>query len=149
MADTREPRYAGFWLRLGASIIDVIVLVAIIAPIELFFFGREYPMLAMEGKTLAVDFWTQLALPLLAMILLWRYRSATPGLMLLSARIVDATTLAPATVGKLTLRAAALLVMWLIPILLIGVVWIAFDARKQGWHDKLAKTVVVRASEEL
>ncbi|HXZ55282.1 MAG TPA: RDD family protein [Burkholderiales bacterium] len=149
MADTREPRYAGFWLRLGASIIDVIVLVAIIAPIELFFFGREYPMLAMEGKTLAVDFWTQLALPLLAMILLWRYRSATPGLMLLSARIVDAATLAPATVGKLTLRAVALLVMWLIPILLIGVVWVAFDGRKQGWHDKLAKTVVVRVSEEL
>ncbi|HTQ73427.1 MAG TPA: RDD family protein [Burkholderiales bacterium] len=149
MADTREPRYAGFWLRLGASVIDIIVLVAIIAPIELFFFGREYPMLAMEGKTLAVDFWTQLALPLLAMILLWRYRSATPGLMLLSARIVDAATLAPATVGKLTLRAVALLVMWLIPILLVGVVWIAFDGRKQGWHDKLAKTVVVRVSEEL
>jgi len=149
MADTREPRYAGFWLRLGASVIDIIVLVAIIAPIELFFFGREYPMLAMEGKTLAVDFWTQLALPLLAMILLWRYRSATPGLILLSARIVDAATLAPATVGKLTLRAVALLVMWLIPILLVGVVWIAFDGRKQGWHDKLAKTVVVRVSEEL
>jgi uncharacterized RDD family membrane protein YckC len=24
------------------------------------------------------------------------------------------------------------------------VIWVAFDARKQGWHDKIASTVVVR-----
>jgi len=146
MADNlqREPKYAGFWLRLGASLIDIIVLLAIIAPIEIAFFGREYPALAMQGKTLAVDIWTQLILPLVAMIALWRYRSATPGLMLLSARIVDAETLAPASIGKLTLRAVVLLVMWLLVVPLIGVLWIAFDKRKQGWHDKLARTVVVR-----
>ncbi|MGZ8994756.1 MAG: RDD family protein, partial [Burkholderiaceae bacterium] len=28
--------------------------------------------------------------------------------------------------------------------LLIGLIWVAFDSRKQGWHDKLAGTVVVR-----
>jgi uncharacterized RDD family membrane protein YckC len=138
-----EPKYAGFWLRLGASLIDIIVLLAIIAPIEIAFFGREYPALAMQGKTIAVDVWTQLILPLLAMIVLWRYRSATPGLMLLSAKIVDAATLAPASIGKLTLRAVALVVMWLLFIPLIGVLWIAFDKRKQGWHDKIARTVVV------
>ena len=141
----REPRYAGFWLRLGASVIDVIVLLAIIAPIEIAVYGREYPALAMAGKTLAVDFWTQLVLPLLAMIVLWRYRSATPGLMLMSARIVDAETLAPASVGRLSVRAMVLLLMWLLFIPLIGVLWIAFDKRKQGWHDKAAKTVVVRS----
>jgi uncharacterized RDD family membrane protein YckC len=141
----REPRYAGFWLRLGASIIDVVVLLAIIAPIEIAVYGREYPALAMAGKTLAVDFWTQLVLPLLAMIVLWRYRSATPGLMLMSARIVDAETLAPASVGRLSVRAVVLLLMWLLFIPLIGVLWIAFDKRKQGWHDKAAKTVVVRS----
>jgi uncharacterized RDD family membrane protein YckC len=139
-----EPKYAGFWLRLGASVIDVIVLLAIIAPIEIAVFGGDYLALAVEGKTLAVDIWTQLALPLLAMIVLWRYRSATPGLMLVSAKIVDAATLAPASVGKLTLRAVVLLVMWLLFIPLIGVLWIAFDKRKQGWHDKIAGTVVVR-----
>ena len=141
----REPRYAGFWLRLGASVIDVVILLAIIAPIEIAVYGREYPALAMAGKTLAVDFWTQLVLPLLAMIVLWRYRSATPGLMLMSARIVDAETLAPASVGRLSVRAVVLLLMWLLFIPLIGVLWIAFDKRKQGWHDKAAKTVVVRS----
>jgi uncharacterized RDD family membrane protein YckC len=27
----------------------------------------------------------------------------------------------------------------------IGVIWAAFDAQKQGWHDKIASTYVVRA----
>jgi uncharacterized RDD family membrane protein YckC len=150
MADTLptgEPKYAGFWLRLGASIIDIIVLLAIIAPIEIAVYGREYPALAMAGQTLAVDVWTQLVLPLFAMILLWRYRSATPGLMLLSARIVDAETLAAAKVGKLTLRAVVLLLMWMFVLPLIGVLWIAFDRRKQGWHDKAAKTLVIRSDD--
>lgn len=26
----------------------------------------------------------------------------------------------------------------------IGVIWVAFDSRHQGWHDKLAHTLVVR-----
>lgn len=29
----------------------------------------------------------------------------------------------------------------------IGFAWIAFDDRKQGWHDKIASTVVVRKSD--
>ena len=27
----------------------------------------------------------------------------------------------------------------------LGYIWILFDDRKQGWHDKIANTVVVRA----
>ena len=26
----------------------------------------------------------------------------------------------------------------------VGYLWVAFDGRKQGWHDKIASTVVVR-----
>ena len=144
----REPRYVGFWKRLAASIIDIIILVAIIAPIEIAIFGRGYLVLAMQGKTLAVDIWVQLILPLVAAILLWRYRSATPGLMLMSARIVDAATLAPASMRKLVIRAVVLLVMWIVIIPLVGVLWIAFDKRKQGWHDKLAGTVVIQDEDD-
>jgi uncharacterized RDD family membrane protein YckC len=28
--------------------------------------------------------------------------------------------------------------------LFIGLIWVAFDKKKQSWHDKLAGTVVVR-----
>jgi uncharacterized RDD family membrane protein YckC len=30
-------------------------------------------------------------------------------------------------------------------VFLIGVIWAAFDAHKQGWHDKIAGTYVVKA----
>src|SRR5206468_2933077 len=29
--------------------------------------------------------------------------------------------------------------------LFIGVIWVAFDPKKQGWHDKMAGSIVVRA----
>lgn len=29
-------------------------------------------------------------------------------------------------------------------VLFLGVIWVGFDRRKQGWHDKIAATVVVR-----
>ncbi|MBL8320870.1 MAG: RDD family protein, partial [Acinetobacter sp.] len=31
--------------------------------------------------------------------------------------------------------------------LFIGIFWVAFDKRKQGWHDKMANTVVIRTNE--
>jgi uncharacterized RDD family membrane protein YckC len=27
----------------------------------------------------------------------------------------------------------------------LGLIWVAFDPKKQGWHDKLAGTVVIRS----
>ena len=30
-------------------------------------------------------------------------------------------------------------------VVFLGVVWVAFDANKQGWHDKIANTYVVKA----
>jgi uncharacterized RDD family membrane protein YckC len=26
----------------------------------------------------------------------------------------------------------------------MGLIWVAFDSRKRGWHDKIGGTVVVR-----
>ena len=126
----REPRYVGFWKRLAASIIDIIILVAIIAPIEIAIFGRGYLVV----------------LPAFAAILFWRYRGATPGKMLISARIVDANTYGPPSTGKLIGRYFAYLVS-IIPIFL-GFLWIAFDKRKQGWHDILAGTVVIQDEDD-
>ena len=27
----------------------------------------------------------------------------------------------------------------------VGLIWVGIDLRKQGWHDKLANTVVIRS----
>jgi uncharacterized RDD family membrane protein YckC len=145
MADNpppREPRYAGFWLRLGAFLIDTLIVSVVVGIVLLAIFGRNYLRLSAEGKTLWADVLFQGVLPAIAAILFWRFRGATPGKMLLSARIVDASTFGPPSTGKLIGRYFAYLVS-IVPIFL-GFLWIAFDKRKQGWHDKLAGTVVVR-----
>lgn len=139
-----RTEYVGFWKRLGAAVIDLLILLVVIVPIELAVFGTDYLQLALAGKTLAVDVWVQLIIPLLALVLFWRYAKATPGLLALSAKIVDARTFAPASFGKLGLRALCLAVLLIVIIPLgVGLLWIAFDKRKQGWHDKIAGTVVI------
>lgn len=64
----------------------------------------------------------------------------TPGMRLLGMRVVDASG-ASIGYGAAVVRFVGL-VAACIP-LLVGVLWVAFDARGQGWHDKVAGTYVV------
>jgi len=133
--------YAGFWIRLWATLIDVILFFVIALPILLAIYGDQYPgagLLPLGGW----DFLISYVLPGIAVIVFWIYKSATPGKMAVRARIVDANTGAPPSTGQFIGRYFAYFVST-IP-LCLGYLWIAFDARKQAWHDKLAGTVVVR-----
>src|SRR5947209_5418911 len=135
------PRYVGFWKRLLAFFIDTLILVTVFVTIAIAIYGRRYVQLASQGQTLLFDVLVQFVLPAVAAILFWRYRGATPGKMLVSARIVDASTNGPPSTGKLIGRYFAYIVS-IVPVFL-GFLWIALDKRKQGWHDKLAGTVVI------
>jgi uncharacterized RDD family membrane protein YckC len=79
-------------------------------------------------------------------ILFWRHRQATPGKMMLALHVVDADSGGPLSLGQGVGRYFAYFVST-IPFCL-GFLWVAFDKRKQGWHDKLAHTVVVRAARD-
>ena len=143
---SREPQYVGFWMRLLAFFVDSLILTVVIALILIGIFGRNYLQLSVQGKTLWADILFQVVLPAVAAILFWRYRGATPGKMLISARIVDAKAYGPPSTGKLIGRYFAYLVS-IVP-LFLGFLWIAFDKRKQGWHDKLAGTVVIQDGDD-
>jgi uncharacterized RDD family membrane protein YckC len=82
-------------------------------------------------------------LPAVAVIVFWIYRQATPGKMAIGAKIVDEKTGGKPSTGQLIGRYFAYYVST-IP-LLLGLIWVGIDARKQGWHDKLAGTLVVRS----
>jgi len=56
--------------------------------------------------------------------------------------IVDAKTLGKPSFGKLVLRYIGYYVST-IP-LLLGLIWVGIDKRKQGWHDKIAGTLVLK-----
>ena len=143
MNENRELKYAGFWIRLWASIIDSILVLLIISPIFLVIVGTEF--LESEQYTQGpVDFFISWVFPAIVVLAFWIYKSATPGKMVVSAKIVDAKTGEKPTVGQLVGRYLGYFVSGL-P-LGLGFFWVAFDRRKQGWHDKLAGTVVIRTN---
>ncbi len=133
-----DPRYVGFWARFLAFIVDSIWVTIIIGLIVVAADGGNQRASA-DGPVATV---IQLLLGAAAIILFWVYRSATPGKMIVSAIIVDAKTLGRPSNRQLIGRYFGYYVSILA--LGFGFLWIAFDKRKQGWHDKLAGTVVVR-----
>ncbi len=136
-----RTRYAGFWVRTWATLIDSILILLITYPILISVYGIEY-FLSQELVKGPIDLLTSWVLPAIAVIVFWMYKSATPGKMIFSARIVDAKTGGKPSTTQCVIRYFAYIVS-ILP-LLLGFIWIAFDKRKQAWHDKLAGTVVVR-----
>jgi uncharacterized RDD family membrane protein YckC len=136
-----ELKYVGFWARVGAALIDSALLLLIITPVLYWIYGPKYFEApgSIAGPTDVLLNWV---FPALAVIIFWIYRQATPGKMVIGAHIVDADTGQPPSAGQLIGRYFGYYVS-IIP-LGLGLIWVAFDARKQGWHDKLAGTVVVR-----
>jgi uncharacterized RDD family membrane protein YckC len=136
-----EFEYVGFCPRLGATIIDSIFLSMIVFPLLYAIYGKDY--FASERFIAGgSDFIVSYVLPAIAIIAFWIYKSATPGKMVIRATIVDAKTGLQPSKGQLIGRYLAYYVST-IP-LCLGFLWIAWDPKKQGWHDKLAGTVVVR-----
>jgi uncharacterized RDD family membrane protein YckC len=142
--ENTEVEYAGFWVRLGATLIDTVLVMVITFPLLIAIYGWEYFDPDVNTGMLAgpADFLITWVLPLVAVIWFWRSKQATPGKMALGLRVVDADTGQTLSTSQGVGRYFAYLVSML-P-LFLGFVWIAVDPRKQGWHDKLAHSVVVR-----
>lgn len=136
--------YVGFWARVGASLIDTVLLLIILLPLIYVVYGPTYwaSKSFIQGP---FDFLVNYVLPAIVVIAFWIARQATPGKMAIGAKIVDSKTGHPASSGQLVGRYLGYYVST-IP-LFLGIFWVAFDDRKQGWHDKLAGTVVVRAKD--
>jgi uncharacterized RDD family membrane protein YckC len=132
--------YVGFWNRTAAALIDSALLLLVLLPVQQIFSDRELLSLS-ESPTGLWDVMSGYVLPALAILVFWKYRSATPGKMFMAAEIVDANSGGRPSTRQLVLRYVGYYLAT-IP-LLLGLVWVAFDGRKQGWHDKLAGTLVV------
>ena len=136
-----EIQYAGFWIRTAAALIDSVLIMIIVMPLLSMIYGSAY----WTGGSFFYGFWDLMLnyiLPAVVIIVFWIYKSATPGKMMLGLKIADAESGEAASTGQLIGRYFAYYVST-IP-LLLGLIWVGIDKRKQGWHDKLAGTIVVR-----
>lgn len=132
--------YAGFWLRLLAFFIDLQLLSLILAPLLLMWYGTDPLLLLALGSRLSINFGSEILFIALGVMCL-RLMQGTPGKRVLGMHVVDVRTGKTLSVGRATVRQLAYLLSFL-P-LGAGFVWMAFDAKKQSWHDKLAGSVVI------
>ncbi len=137
--------YAGFWFRALATIVDTIIIAIVTVPLTLAILGPEILVNTsfISGPS---DFLINWVAPSIYVIAFWAAKGATPGKMALNMKIVDAKSGEALSIGQSILRYLAYFVS-MIPFFL-GYIWVAFDSRKQGWHDKIAGTVVVMRPQE-
>lgn len=84
--------------------------------------------------------------PIYATVWFWLKYLATPGKMATKLKVVDAIS-----GEKMSVRQAIGHYFAYIPAMLplgLGFIWVGIDKKKQGWHDKLAGTVVIRDDEK-
>lgn len=142
-----NTRYAGFWRRVGAAIIDTLLLIPLLAIIMYLVYGPSYFdwQLSEENGTFGAydlgELLIQQLLPIIMTLFFWVRFLGTPGKLLLGCHIVHAQTGAPLSIGRAVLRYLGYLVS-IIPFML-GILWVGWDKRKQGFHDKIAGSVVI------
>ena len=148
---------AGFVSRLAAFVLDVVIVTicslafSALNTVILNFFGFDARDLNLEALTSSVLALLQFAIFALAgltvllfipayFVLCWVLVGATPGKYVLGLKVLR-------TSGQRISwwRAIIRLVgYWISALpLFLGYLWILVGARRQGWHDKLADTIVV------
>ena len=158
--------YAGFWIRLGAGIVDLLFLYIVCSVILwLLCWIINYAFISLSpscgqgiclasylsGETAFSFSHAFIPVPLIGFIVwlievayftgFWVWRGQTPGKMLLGIKVIR-TDSSPINLPYSLLRYLGYIVSMVT--LFVGFVWIAFDSRKQGIHDKVADTYVVK-----
>jgi uncharacterized RDD family membrane protein YckC len=117
--DTMLLPRAGFWKRLLAAFLDLLLL-SLVGPLL--------------GKTFIV-------LVVAYFVAMWSWRGTTIGSTLLRLKVVR-TDGGPVTFAVALVR--SLSAFFSAVVLFLGFLWVSWDREKQSWHDKIAGTVVVQ-----
>src|SRR5688572_8488074 len=140
-----EPQfaYAGFWIRFVATMVDAVLELIITYPVLIAVYGWGYLTDSdSDFREGPLDLFLSWIFPALVTVAFWVWKQATPGKMLVRVKIVDARTGDRPSLGQFIIRYLMYFPSFLV--LALGFIWVAFDKRKQGWHDKVAKTIVIR-----
>jgi len=144
--ETKPVVYAGFWLRVGAAIIDGIIIWVVQTILTLLLFGAmsiDSQNLSGYNVILLVIFY------MIVLVLNWVYyagmessaRQGTSGKIAVGVKVTDLNGdrigFANATGRYFSKIISAI-------ILFIGFLMVAFTEKKQGLHDQIAGTLVVK-----
>jgi uncharacterized RDD family membrane protein YckC len=153
-----DKQFGGFWRRLFAYCIDKIILyllsliLFLIGILALGLGGVSIERIAMTGVFprgmglfMIVYIFTAIITGMVYFIWFHGAGGRTPGKMLFGLRVIQVSG-EKMTFGVAFLRCVGYIISGLF--FCLGFVWIAFDGRKQGWHDKIAATLVIHEGTE-
>ena len=123
---------AGFWIRTFAYIIDGIGVGIVSSAIS---------SIVIRDSTASSGLNLLLGLAYFAYFWSAQGGGQTLGMRVFNLKVIrtDGSAL---TITQALIRYIGLFISFVC--LFIGVIWVAFDADKQGWHDKIAGTYVIR-----
>lgn len=121
--------YAGFWRRFAAAAVDILLFSLLVVVIQL--------AVGLQSLGVILQFIVGLSL----CVFMWIHYQATPGKLLLGCQVVNAVTHQPLSIKQAALRYVGYYVSQLI--FFLGFFWVLWDAKKQGFHDKMANSVVL------
>lgn len=148
-----EFEYAGFWVRAAARVIDLLIILAVF---NLFYLLDRYGVAAglwagggfeepLAGGEISVEQVMRgvffLGFPVFYYVYLHGACGQTFGKMALRIRVLNEDG-SPIDFRKALARWFGYLLCDLT--LYFGYIWVAFDSRKQGLHDRICRTIVVR-----
>jgi uncharacterized RDD family membrane protein YckC len=131
--------YAGFWIRTGAYIIDLVIAGAITTILSRIFFGSYFAYENTDPGPGAIS-----------LLVNWLYfslqesseRQATIGKLAAGIRVCNENgerlTFAHAT-GRFFAKIISAIILFM------GFIMVAFNEKRQGLHDKIAGTYVVKS----
>lgn len=132
---------ATFFQRAGAAVIDIILVMMIYGMVFRPFLGQASPAFDHHGGGPV-----NLFLLLSYLTIMWNWKQTTVGMIVFRLKIFR-TDNSKFTFDVALIRALGLLLS--IAPLGLGFLWIAWDEQKQGWHDKIAGTVVCMVPEKM
>jgi len=141
---------AGFWVRSIAYLIDQVIIncisviffvVALIALRTTFYLHPDGPYFKQFIFLFILTYFTRLLFEVAYFVYFYSHTGQTVGKMVCGLKVIG-------TDGKIISACRAFL-RWLGYVisfytLFLGFFWIVIDPKKQGWHDKMANTLVIR-----
>ena len=123
--------FGGFWIRFVAYYVDAIVVEIIVILLVLAFIPSIAGVLLVSMIVMPAYF-----------IGFWATTGQTIGMKLFGLRVVRNSDGVRLGFGGAVLRLVGFSIACL-P-LYLGLIWVAFDSRKRGWHDVIAGSAVIR-----
>ena len=143
--DKADLDVAGVGQRLASYLVDVVVLSVIYIAL-IFLFGVQIEDEATAGGDFSTAFYVVYILMAAIGIGYFTYffgNGQTPGMKLVEIKLIRADGVEPVGYKKGFFRWVGMEISGMV--FLLGYIWILIDKKRQGWHDKIAGTYVVKA----